>query len=161
MKTKIFALALALLALGSNSACAGNTARAEAQQGNNEAKDSHIKPISAKSMRELVFDYKENPTKFVFKGKRPAIIDFYADWCGPCRQLTPRLEKIAKKYEGQIDVYKVNIDYEQELAKFFGVRSIPMLLFIPMGETPSQSLGLLSEKQLEEGVQHILKSVKK
>lgn len=159
MKKQLFILALSALPLV---ACTSNSARAEAStQTETKAKASVIKHIDAKYMREHIFDYKANPTKFVFKGSRPAILDFYADWCGPCRQLSPRLEKLAKKYEGQIDVYKINVDQEEELARFFGVRSIPMVLFVPMNETPSQSLGLLTEDQLEEAAQHLLKSVKK
>lgn len=158
MKKYLLSLALASLALGISSACTPSTAKAESQQGqSSKASASPIKTIDAKYMREHIFDYRENPTRFVFKGKKPAILDFYADWCGPCRQLSPRLVEIAKKYEGQVDVYKINIDNEEELAKVFGVRSIPMLLFIPMDETPIQHSGALSIEQLDQAVQQIIK----
>lgn len=156
MKKHLIWLALASLSLGISSACSSNTAKAETQQGQ-EASPSPIKTIDAKYMREHIFDYRENPTKFVFKGKKPAVLDFYADWCGPCRQLSPRLEEIAKKYQGQVDVYKINIDNEEELARVFGVRSIPMLLFIPMNETPIQHSGALSKEQLDKAFQQIIK----
>lgn len=158
MKKYLLSLALASLALGSLQACAPSTAKAETQQGHSkDASTSVIKTIDAKYMREHIFDYRENPNKFVFKGKKPAVLDFYADWCGPCRQLSPRLEEVAKKYQGQVDVYKINIDNEEELAKVFGVRSIPMLLFIPVSETPIQHSGALSVEQLDKAFQQIIK----
>ncbi len=114
-----------------------------------------VKHITAKYMREHIYDYKENPTKFVFKGERPAVLDFYAKWCGPCRQLSPKISKLAEKYKGQIDFYKVNVDNEEALARLFGVRSIPMLLFIPMKGAPIQTVGGLSMEQLEENLAKI------
>lgn len=157
MKKYLISLALASFVLGISVACSPSTAKAETQQGQGkEASASPVKTINAKYMREHIFDYRENPTKFVFKGKKPAVLDFYADWCGPCRQLSPRLEEIAKKYQGQVDIYKINIDNEEELAKVFGVRSIPMLLFIPMNDTPIQHSGALSKEQLDKAFQQIL-----
>ena len=96
--------------------------------------------------------------KFVFKGSRPAILDFYADWCGPCRSLSPKLEAAAKKYAGKVDVYKINVDNEAELANIFGVRSIPMVLFIPMQGTPVQTVGDLTAEQIEETIAQIYKA---
>lgn len=159
MKRFILSLGLITLLGTSLTACAGESARAEDQKDKETATTkaaSPIQTINAKYMREHIFDYNANPTKFVFKGNRPAVLDFYADWCGPCRQLSPRLEQIAKKYEGQIDVYKINVDNEEELARVFGVRSIPMLLFIPMEGTPIQSMGALSLADLEKAVGQIL-----
>lgn len=159
MKRFILSLGLITLLGTSLTACAGESARAKDQKGKETATTkaaSPIQTINAKYMREHIFDYNANPTKFVFKGNRPAVLDFYADWCGPCRQLSPRLEQIAKKYEGQIDVYKINVDNEEELARVFGVRSIPMLLFIPMEGTPIQSMGALSLADLEKAVGQIL-----
>lgn len=115
-----------------------------------------IKHIDAAFMRQNIFDYKENPNKFTFKGKRPAILDFYADWCPPCRRLSPKLAKLAEKYADKVDVYKVDVDNEAELARVFGVKSIPMLLFIPMEGTPIQTLGDLSEEELEQSIAKIL-----
>ncbi|MDY3090101.1 MAG: thioredoxin domain-containing protein [Porphyromonas sp.] len=159
MRKNILTLGLmALMSLGamactSSPSQAGSVAVAQTAQ-----TDKPVKNIDAKFMREHIFDYKANPTKFVFKGKRPAILDFYADWCGPCRQLSPRLEALAKKYAGKIDVYKINVDNETELSRVFGVQSIPMLLFIkPDGSTPSVSQGALSTEQLEAEIQALLK----
>lgn len=146
-------MSLGAMACTSNATQASNVTSAQTAQA-----EKVIKHIDAKFMREHIFDYKANPSKFVFKGKRPAILDFYADWCGPCRQLSPRLEALAKKYAGQIDVYKINVDNETELSRVFGVQSIPMLLFIkPDGSTPSVSQGALSTEQLEAEIQNLLK----
>lgn len=164
---KIFlTLGLTVLTSLTATACTGNSSQASNVAGVNTTENAQaenksekvIKNIDAKYMREYIFDYKANPSKFVFKGNRPAILDFYADWCGPCRQLSPRLETIAKKYAGKIDVYKINVDNESELASVFGVQSIPMLLFIDTdGSTPSVSQGALSLEQLESEVQRMLK----
>lgn len=121
-----------------------------------EMKEEAVRLIDAAFMRANIFDYMENPTKFNFKGSRPTILDFYADWCPPCRRLSPKLTKLAERYKDKIDVYKINIDKEEELARVFGVKSIPMLLFIPTEGTPIQTLGDLSEEDLEQSVKKIL-----
>lgn len=164
MNKKILALGFVLMTSLSLSACTGahSQSNSEVQNKGEEHKGKATKNIDAKFMRENIFDYKANPTQFVFKGTRPTIIDFYADWCGPCRQLSPRLEKLAQKYAGKVDVFKVNVDNETELAQVFGVRSIPMLLFIGTdGSMPSVSQGALDDKQLEAEVQRLLSLEKK
>lgn len=153
MKLKQFALGLSLLAFPLG-ACA-SPSNQQKQDATTQSKEVLVRNIDAAFMRQHIFDYKENPGKFIFKGQRPAILDFYADWCGPCRSLSPKIAELAKKYKGEIDVYKVNVDDERELAQVFGVRSIPMLLFIPMQGTPMQSLGNLSMEQLEQSVDKI------
>ena len=97
--------------------------------------------INQSEFIEKVYDYKKNPDKWVYEGSKPAIIDFYADWCGPCRRLSPVLEKLAEKYKDKIVIYKVNTDKERELAAAFGITSLPTLVFIPLGDTPQVSQG--------------------
>ena len=80
--------------------------------------------INQSEFIEKVYDYKKNPDKWVYEGSKPAIIDFYADWCGPCRRLSPVLEKLAEKYKDKIVIYKVNTDKERELAAAFGITSL-------------------------------------
>ena len=85
-----------------------------------------------------------------YKGKLPAIIDFYADWCGPCRKTAPVLEKLANEYDGKLLIYKINVDQERDLASVFQVRSIPALLFIPVKDQPMMQVGAMNEAQFKD-----------
>ena len=89
-----------------------------------------------------VWDYNTSPQEWKYLGKKPAIIDFYADWCGPCRIASPILEKVAEEYAGQIIVYKINTDKERELASVFGIQSIPAFLYIPLAGKPAMMAGI-------------------
>lgn len=102
-----------------------------------------------------VFNYEQNQ-EWKYEGDKPAIIDFYATWCGPCKAISPILEELAKEYDGQIYIYKVDTDREQELAAAFGIRSIPTLLFIPMDGTPQMSMGALPKQSLKEAIDNVL-----
>ncbi|MFA6128639.1 MAG: thioredoxin domain-containing protein [Bacteroidales bacterium] len=88
-----------------------------------------------------VMDYEKNKTEWVYKGDKPAIVDFYADWCGPCKKVAPALEELASEYAGKVYIYKINIDKEPELAGLFGVQNIPTFLIIPMKGKPQMSSG--------------------
>ena len=87
-------------------------------------------------------------TEWNFLGDKPAVIDFYASWCGPCQTLSPVLDELSEKYAGKIDIYKVNVDKEQELSSIFGIRSVPTLIFIPTQGAPQKTPGALSKPQL-------------
>ncbi len=102
-----------------------------------------------------VFDY-ENKQEWDFAGERPCIIDFYADWCAPCRMVAPVLEELAKEYEGKIDIYKIDTEAEQELAAVFGIRSIPSILFVPMGDKPQMAAGALPKESFVQAINEIL-----
>jgi thioredoxin 1 len=91
---------------------------------------------------KLVMDYRTNRETWKFAGKKPCLVDFYADWCGPCKVTSPILEELSKEYAGKIDIYKVNIDKERELASLFNVQSIPTFLFCPMEGNPTISSGI-------------------
>ncbi|MDD7438930.1 MAG: thioredoxin [Bacteroidales bacterium] len=110
---------------------------------------------------DKVFDYENNPNEWQFKGDKPAIIDFFASWCGPCKMLGPIMDDLADEYTGSVDIYKVDTEAEMELAGLFGIRSIPSILFIPMGETPQMAAGALPKDALEEAIQNVLKVEKK
>jgi thioredoxin len=103
-----------------------------------------------------VMDYEKNPTDWVFLGKKPCIIDFYATWCGPCKMLSPILEELSHEYEGKVDFYKVNTEQQQELAAAFGIQSIPALLFCPMGEKPQMAMGALPKDTLKKAIEEVL-----
>ncbi|MDR2475984.1 MAG: thioredoxin [Bacteroidales bacterium] len=103
-----------------------------------------------------VVDYESNPEKWIYKGDKPAIIDFYASWCGPCRMIAPWLEELATEYDGKIYIYKINTEKEKELATAFGITSIPTLLFIPMRDPPRMAQGALPKEQLKEAIEEVL-----
>lgn len=103
-----------------------------------------------------VVDYENNPTEWNYLGDKPAIIDFYADWCGPCKQVSPILEELAAEYEGKLYIYKINTDVEQELAGAFGIQSIPTLLFVPMNEQPQMAQGALPKATLKDVITNVL-----
>ncbi len=91
-----------------------------------------------------------------YKGTKPAIIDFHAPWCGPCRKMGPIFDKLANEYAGQVEFYKVNIDNEQQLAQYFGISSIPALLFIPAEGEPQGAMGLIPEENLKQAIDSLL-----
>jgi len=114
-----------------------------------------VTALTNESFKINVFNYPVNQ-QWKYEGKLPAIIDFYATWCAPCKKLSPRLEELAEKYNGKIIVYKVDVDAEQQLAQSMGIQSMPTLLFIPANGQPQQSVGLLSSETLEKMINEIL-----
>lgn len=115
-----------------------------------------VQTITKQDFLDKVFNF-EQSQEWDFAGEVPAIIDFYADWCGPCKALAPLLEELQKEYGGKINIYKVDTEAEQELAGAFGIRSIPSLLFCPKGEKPQMAQGALPKQQFEELIKDILK----
>jgi len=105
---------------------------------------------------EKVFNYEKNKD-WMYEGKLPAIIDFYADWCGPCKMIAPLLEELSDEYAGKINIYKVDTEAEQELAAAFAIRSIPSMLFIPMSEQPQMANGALPKQELHKLIKEVLK----
>lgn len=103
-----------------------------------------------------VANYETSPSEWKFLGERPAIIDFYATWCGPCKMLSPVLEELAAEYAGKIDIYKINVEEEEKLAGVFGVRSVPTLLFVPMEGAPQMAQGALPKNVLQEAIRNVL-----
>jgi thioredoxin len=103
-----------------------------------------------------VYDYETSPNEWKFLGERPALIDFYASWCGPCKALAPVLDELSKEYAGRVDIYKVNVDDEEELATLFKVRSIPTLLFVPMNGNPQVSMGAMSKAELTKRLDELI-----
>ena len=107
---------------------------------------SKVKHLTYKEFLSKVWNFEVDTNTFVYKGELPAVIDFYADWCGPCRRVAPIMEKLAAEYDGKLLVYKVNVDQEKELASAFSVSSIPMVLFIPVKGQPMKQIGALPEE---------------
>lgn len=115
-----------------------------------------IENLTKETFLKKVFNYEENKT-WKFEGDKPVLIDFYADWCGPCKALAPVLEVLAEEYEGKIDIYKINTEVEQELSAAFAIRSIPTLLFCPLEGEPQMANGALPKADLEKIMADFLK----
>lgn len=125
---------------------------------NNDKKENKMKTIELTKADFLtkVMDYENNPKEWKYLGDKPAIIDFYASWCGPCKMVAPILEELAEEYDGQIYIYKVNTEEEQELAAMFGIRSIPSILFIPMEGQPQMAMGAMPKSSFKEAIDSVL-----
>lgn len=103
-----------------------------------------------------VADYEKNPKEWKYLGDKPALIDFYASWCGPCKMVAPVLEELAAEYGDSIYIYKINTEKEEELAAAFGIRSIPSLLFIPMNGQPQMAQGAMSKADFKKAIDEVL-----
>lgn len=114
-----------------------------------------MEQLSKKTFTEKIFDY-ENKKEWEYLGDLPAIVDFYADWCGPCKMVVPTLEKLANEYQGKINIFKVNTDQEQELAAAFGIMTIPTLMFIPKQGQPQMTRGALSHEAFVKMINDVL-----
>ena len=118
--------------------------------------ESKVKHLTYKEFLDKVWDFEKDPNTFIYKGELPAIVDFYADWCGPCRRVAPIMERLAEEYDGKLLVYKINTDQEKELASAFKVKSIPMVLFIPMEGQPMISVGAMQEQDYRKVIEEQL-----
>ncbi len=114
-----------------------------------------MKHLTKQTFLGKVFNYEENK-EWKFEGDKPALIDFYADWCAPCKMIAPILEELSKEYEGKVDIYKINTEEEIELSGAFGIRSIPSLLFIPKEGQPQMAQGALGKDELKKVIEDVL-----
>ena len=120
----------------------GNSQGTEtANPGTSDASSGKPEFLTKETFLAKVWNYEKNPQEWVYEGDTPAIIDFYADWCGPCKKVAPALEELAQEYAGKVYIYKINVDNEPELAGLFGVRNIPTFLIIPKTGKPSLASG--------------------
>ena len=115
-----------------------------------------IEHLTLETFKQKVFNFEKN-TDWKFEGDKPAIIDFYADWCGPCKMVAPVLEELAKDFEGKIDVFKVNTEEERDLATAFGIRSIPSFLFVPSEGQPQMAMGALPKETFIKAFRDVLR----
>lgn len=120
-----------------------------------ESKNYEVVHLTTQDFKDKVFDY-EKGKEWKYEGNLPAIIDFYADWCQPCKMVAPILEDLAHEYAGKIMVYKVNTENEQELSSVFGIQSIPTLLFIPTEGQPQAAMGALPRQTFEKVINDVL-----
>jgi len=115
-----------------------------------------MESLNKETFLKKVFNFEENK-EWKFEGERPCIVDFYADWCAPCKMVEPVLQELAEDYDGKIDIYRVDTGSEQELAAAFGIRSIPSLLFVPKDGDPQMAVGALPKGAIEDAIKSVLK----
>ncbi|HLO59798.1 MAG TPA: thioredoxin [Bacteroidales bacterium] len=157
MKRHILIVSFAVIAMAG---ChAGDPSKA--QSGTTVQKTAAAEPeitiihLSKEDFKQKVFNY-ETGKEWIYSGSKPAIIDFYADWCAPCRQLSPVIEELAKEYKGQIIVYKVDTEKERELAQNLGVQALPTVLLVPMTGHPQVIMGFMPKSDLVKAIQDVL-----
>ena len=114
-----------------------------------------MESLTKETFLEKVFNYEQNK-EWKFEGELPCIIDFYADWCGPCKMVGPVLKELAEEYQGKLNIYKVDTDAQQELATAFGIQSIPSILFVPLNGKPQMSAGALPKNALKKAISEVL-----
>lgn len=158
MKTIIMTIVFAALFVTS---CSAKTTKeepvSETKKVENKVKTIHL---TKADFLKKVANYETNPTEWKYLGDKPALVDFYADWCGPCKVVAPILEELADEYGGEIYIYKIDTEKEQELASVFGIRSIPSLLFIPMNGQPQMVAGAMPKSNLKDAIETVLLNTK-
>ena len=159
MKKILMGVLSALILAACGGASEARSAQNDNQQNEQQSKTTTVmKPIhltKAEFLKKVV-DYEGNPTEWKYLGEKPAIIDFYASWCGPCKRVAPILDELAAEYGDKIDIYKIDTEQEQELAAAFGIRSIPTLLFVPMEGKPQMVQGAIGKADFEKIIQEVL-----
>lgn len=115
-----------------------------------------IEFLTKETFKEKVFDF-ENNKEWKFEGDKPCLIDFYADWCQPCKMVAPILEELSEEYDGKLDIYKIDTEDQRELAGMFGIQSIPSLLFVPTDGQPQMAQGALPKDTFERAIKDVLK----
>lgn len=114
-----------------------------------------LEHLTSSSFKEKIFNYELN-SEWKFEGDKPCLIDFYANWCGPCKKIAPLLEELQNEYDGKLTIYKVNTEEERELAGVFGIQSIPSLLFVPLNGMPQMSMGALPKDSFVQAFKNVL-----
>jgi len=155
MKIKIITFLIAGLVLGTVFTACTAKAKDKTTEVKQEKTGGPIHITKAEFLTKIA-NYEANPKEWKYLGDKPCIIDFYATWCGPCKVIAPILEELAKEYEGQIYIYKVDTDKEQELAAAFGIQSIPTLYFCPMDGAPQVAQGAMPKEAFKKAIDEIL-----
>ena len=138
------------------SAC-GSSENSNSKETSITEETSIIEHLTYDSFIEKIWDFENNPDVWTYKGDQPAIIDFYADWCKPCKAIAPYMEEIAIKYEGKLKVYKIDTQTEKKLTKVFEIRGIPAVMFIPVEGQPMKQIGALPKQEYLNKAKELLK----
>ncbi len=138
--------------------CGANTKNGDSSGSEiaSEASKVYTIHLTKAEFLKKIINYEENPSEWKYLGDKPAIVDFYASWCGPCKTVAPILEELAAEYKSDIHIYKIDTDKEEELSAAFGIRSIPTMLFIPMGANPQVIEGALPKEELKKIIENTL-----
>ena len=146
----------AILAIVSPSCNGQSTSASKKNAETSKEKKAKTIKLNKADFLTKIMNYETNSKEWKYLGDKPAIIDFYADWCAPCRQIAPILEELAEEYSGKIYIYKIDIQVEKELAAVFGIRNIPYLLFIPMNDAPQAAPGAMSKAEFKRAIDEVL-----
>jgi thioredoxin len=151
-KISIFVFMILTLAFSSCSNAGGN----KTESGSAAMNEGVVNQLNTEMFKKLVYNNQKTPTEWVYEGSLPCVIDFYADWCRPCKMVAPIMEDLAKEYKGKVVFYRINIDDERELAQMFNIQSIPALLYVPANGKPQMSVGLSGKEDYVQKIQSIL-----
>ncbi|MBL7137413.1 MAG: thioredoxin [Bacteroidales bacterium] len=153
-----FTLAMSLTACSSNDRAktSDTTATSETPAGGNLTDQGKVMHLNAEQFKVLVWDYSKHADTWIFNGDLPVIIDFYADWCRPCKMVAPIMDELAAEYKGKIRIYKIDTEKQKELAQVFNIRSIPAVLFIPKEGKPQMSVGALPKPTFVQAITEVL-----
>jgi len=130
-------------------------------ENNNDTNEAQVEYLTYESFKEKVWDFEANPNDWKYEGDVPCVIDFYADWCKPCKMVAPIMDKMAKEYDGKVKIYKIDTDKEKKLAGVFGIRSIPTVLFVPQEGRPAMQAGALPESEYKRIIEETVLNNKK
>ncbi len=144
-KSLLFTILLTIIIATS---CGNAATKAKINSTNNTAVSNKIEleHLTFETFKEKVWDFEANPHEWIYKGTEPCIIDFYADWCGPCKIIAPIMEELAAEYEGKVKIYKIDTEVERKLSAAFGIRSIPSVLFSPLEGRPMMQSGAMTKE---------------
>ncbi len=160
MNSRIFSIVLiasiGLLGCGSSNGKSNQDKGNETSASSSTPDEGKVIQMNKAMFIEKVFNFEENPNEWKFRGDKPCIIDFYADWCGPCKKVAPVMAELAEQYKDQIVIYKVNTDQERELAQIFNIRSIPSILYCPAQGQPQMTMGALPKDEFEKMIKELL-----
>jgi thioredoxin 1 len=115
-----------------------------------------MESLTKETFLQKVFNY-EQSKEWKFEGELPCIIDFYADWCGPCKMVEPVLQELEEEYQGKLNIFRIDTENQQELAILFGIQSIPSLLFVPLSDKPQMAVGALPKNSIKKAIDEVLK----
>ena len=151
-KISVIAFALFIMVLISCNSVGGT----KSENTSTEIKEGVVNQMSTEMFKNLVYNYQKNPKDWIYEGNLPCIIDFYADWCRPCKMVAPIMDDLAKQYKGKVVFYKVNTDEERELSQVFNIRSIPALLYVPKNGKPQMSVGAYNKENYVQQINTFL-----